>query len=287
MALVTRMLRRHTPGETRVVVVDGTSSMNSIRSGVPQALKGNIYLAKVVLSNLRCKRLRGVGGNRHGFLPSTKSTPDYYQIPVADRERLLAEQAQRGQRHDDDEDRPRAAPAALSTVAKSRTADEQRAFCHAPPTTEWRRHRFASVGSRPVPMSGSSVPEATAAPSRTGTEPSLETASRPSLRTAPRTSSGAIAASVTTDASSVPAATTSRAARETIDATGASDAHRHRRGGATAICRPIRPRRRRPEIPVETLGCDDYEPRPRRARRRASTRFKRSSSAADPAGAGR
>ncbi|MFD1380164.1 Rne/Rng family ribonuclease [Fodinicurvata halophila] len=58
-------------------------------------LKGNIYLAKVtrVEPSLQAAFVE-YGGNRHGFLPFSEIHPDYYRIPIADREALLAEEAE-------------------------------------------------------------------------------------------------------------------------------------------------------------------------------------------------
>src|SRR3546814_6882652 len=55
---------------------------------------GNIYLAKVtrVEPSLQAAFVE-YGGNRHGFLPFSEIHPDYYRIPIADREALLAEEA--------------------------------------------------------------------------------------------------------------------------------------------------------------------------------------------------
>ena len=66
-------------------------------------LRGNIYLAKVtrVEPSLQAAFV-DYGGNRHGFLAFSEIHPDYYQIPVADRQALLAEEA-RAQRDADDE----------------------------------------------------------------------------------------------------------------------------------------------------------------------------------------
>src|SRR6201992_3129869 len=92
--------------ETRVVVLDGTRLEDfDVETQTRKQLRGNIYLAKVVRiePSLQAAFVE-YGGNRHGFLAFNEIHPDYYQIPVAARERLLAEQAQRGQRHDDDED---------------------------------------------------------------------------------------------------------------------------------------------------------------------------------------
>ena len=56
-------------------------------------ITGNIYLAKVtrVEPSLQAAFL-DYGGNRHGFLAFSEIHPDYYQIPLADKEALIAEQ---------------------------------------------------------------------------------------------------------------------------------------------------------------------------------------------------
>ena len=80
--------------ETRVAVMDGKRLDNfDIESASKKQLKGNIYLAKVtrVEPSLQAAFVN-YGGNRHGFLPFAEIHPDYYRIPVEDRERLLAEQ---------------------------------------------------------------------------------------------------------------------------------------------------------------------------------------------------
>ena len=86
--------------ETRVVVADGNKVDEfDFESLNRRQLAGNIYLAKVtrVEPSLQAAFVE-YGGNRHGFLAFSEIHPDYYQIPVADREKLLAEQAQRAQR---------------------------------------------------------------------------------------------------------------------------------------------------------------------------------------------
>ncbi|MDD9716412.1 Rne/Rng family ribonuclease [Dinoroseobacter sp. PD6] len=80
--------------ETRVVVVDGTKVEEfDFESVNKRQLAGNIYLAKVtrVEPSLQAAFV-DYGGNRHGFLAFSEIHPDYYQIPVADREALLAEE---------------------------------------------------------------------------------------------------------------------------------------------------------------------------------------------------
>ncbi len=80
--------------ETRVVVVDGNKVEEfDFESENKRQLSGNIYLAKVtrVEPSLQAAFV-DYGGNRHGFLAFSEIHPDYYQIPVADREALIAEE---------------------------------------------------------------------------------------------------------------------------------------------------------------------------------------------------
>src|SRR5262245_835286 len=103
-----RMLIEAThPEETRVVVVDGKRLEEfDYESANKRQLKGNIYLAKVtrVEPSLQAAFV-DYGGNRHGFLAFSEIHPDYYQIPKADRDALLAEEAA----HAAEEERLRAA----------------------------------------------------------------------------------------------------------------------------------------------------------------------------------
>ena len=82
------------PEETRVAVLDGNRLEEiDVEVSSRKQLKGNIYLAKVtrVEPSLQAAFV-DYGGNRHGFLAFNEIHPDYYQIPVADREALIAEQ---------------------------------------------------------------------------------------------------------------------------------------------------------------------------------------------------
>jgi len=95
------------PEETRVVVVSGnrlTEFDYENRDNKP--LKGNIYLAKVtrVEPSLQAAFV-DYGGNRHGFLPFSEIHPDYYRLPVADREALMEEEraARQARAQGDDE----------------------------------------------------------------------------------------------------------------------------------------------------------------------------------------
>src|SRR5829696_387104 len=81
------------PEETRVVVVRGQKVEEfDFESASRRQLRGNIYLAKVtrVEPSLQAAFVE-YGGNRHGFLAFSEIHPDYYQIPVADRQAVLAE----------------------------------------------------------------------------------------------------------------------------------------------------------------------------------------------------
>src|SRR5450432_383402 len=127
------------PEETRVVVLRGNRVEEfDFESANKKPLRGNIYLAKVtrVEPSLQAAFI-DYGGNRHGFLAFTEIHPDYYQIPVADRQALLEEEA-RSHREDSDEPagerrsrrrhRPRSAEAARAaddeTVSEAAHGDE-------------------------------------------------------------------------------------------------------------------------------------------------------------------
>ena len=80
--------------ETRVVVVEGNKVEEfDFESENRRQLAGNIYLAKVtrIEPSLQAAFI-DYGGNRHGFLAFSEIHPDYYQIPVADREALMEEE---------------------------------------------------------------------------------------------------------------------------------------------------------------------------------------------------
>src|SRR5712671_7611887 len=82
------------PEETRVVVVRGNRVEEfDFESANRKQLRGNIYLAKVtrVEPSLQAAFV-DYGGNRHGFLAFSEIHPDYYQIPVADRQALIDEE---------------------------------------------------------------------------------------------------------------------------------------------------------------------------------------------------
>ncbi|WP_315923355.1 ribonuclease E/G [Mesorhizobium sp. SP-1A] len=92
------------PEETRVVVVRGSRIEEfDFESQDKKQLKGNIYLARVtrVEPSLQAAFVE-YGGNRHGFLAFSEIHPDYYQIPVADRQALLRAEAEDAAEDDDE-----------------------------------------------------------------------------------------------------------------------------------------------------------------------------------------
>src|SRR3989337_1349135 len=94
------------PEETRVVVLRGNRVEEfDFETAHRKQLRGNIYLAKVtrVEPSLQAAFVE-YGGNRHGFLAFSENHPDYYQIPVADRQALLAEEERAQRAADDDTD---------------------------------------------------------------------------------------------------------------------------------------------------------------------------------------
>src|SRR5690349_17977348 len=102
--------------ETRVVVVDGTRVEEfDFESSNRKQLRGNIYLAKVtrVEPSLQAAFVE-YGGNRHGFLAFNEIHPDYFQIPLADREALMRDT-------DDDDD----APAPVLAKESAEAVDEE------------------------------------------------------------------------------------------------------------------------------------------------------------------
>lgn len=97
------------PEETRVVVLRGNRVQEfDFEAADKKPLRGNIYLAKVtrVEPSLQAAFV-DYGGNRHGFLAFAEIHPDYYQIPVADRQALLEEES-RAHLQDEEEERDRA-----------------------------------------------------------------------------------------------------------------------------------------------------------------------------------
>ncbi len=113
--------------ETRVVVVDGNKVEEfDFESENKRQLAGNIYLAKVtrVEPSLQAAFV-DYGGNRHGFLAFSEIHPDYYQIPVADREALMAEERAyaKAQQEEDENPQPRKRRSRSRSRSRSRATD--------------------------------------------------------------------------------------------------------------------------------------------------------------------
>ena len=92
--------------ETRVVVLDGTRLEDfDVETSAKRHLKGNIYLAKIVRvePSLQAAFVE-YGGNRHGFLAFSEIHPDYYQIPIADRQRLVELEAEEARREEEEDE---------------------------------------------------------------------------------------------------------------------------------------------------------------------------------------
>ncbi len=113
------------PEETRVVVVRGNRVEEfDFEAANRKQLRGNIYLAKVtrVEPSLQAAFVE-YGGNRHGFLAFSEIHPDYYQIPVADRQALLDAEASETNHDDETDEKPKRRPRRRSKAA-SNTSDE-------------------------------------------------------------------------------------------------------------------------------------------------------------------
>ena len=106
------------PEETRVAVVSGNRLDDlDYETSTKKQLKGNIYLAKVVRVEPSLQAcFVDYGGNRHGFLAFSEIHPDYYRIPIADREALLAEQAAAAAEEEESETAEPAAEAGVPGV---------------------------------------------------------------------------------------------------------------------------------------------------------------------------
>jgi ribonuclease E len=123
------------PEETRVVVTRGHRVEEfDFESADKKQLRGNIYLAKVtrVEPSLQAAFV-DYGGNRHGFLAFSEIHPDYYQIPVSDRQELLEEDAHA---HHEEEENHRPRRSRRHQRAEKRRGDDERLADTAPATLE-------------------------------------------------------------------------------------------------------------------------------------------------------
>jgi len=123
------------PEETRVVVLRGSRVEEfDFESASRKQLRGNIYLAKVtrVEPSLQAAFV-DYGGNRHGFLAFSEIHPDYYQIPVADRQALIeAEEAEIAEAEARQAERDRQRGGREQTPAEARAAEAEEAAISGP-----------------------------------------------------------------------------------------------------------------------------------------------------------
>src|SRR5438034_6331626 len=155
------------PEETRVVVLRGHRVEEfDFESASRKQLRGNIYLAKVtrVEPSLQAAFI-DYGGNRHGFLAFSEIHPDYYQIPVADRQALIAED-ERAQRAAEAEADRRAGRRAAER-ASERTRDEIKS---APLESE-------AAPSEAEGEAAAAATEPTASPAEAAEEPAVDAGS--------------------------------------------------------------------------------------------------------------
>ena len=158
------------PEETRVVVLDGNRLEEfDVETSTKKTLKGNIYLAKVVRVEPSLQAaFVDFGGNRHGFLAFGEIHPDYYQIPVADRQRLLELAAQEAA---EEAEREEAEATGLSPAEPAPTSEGTEA-AHPPAPAEDtpeegedNRPASASVDELATPQpAGAALPEVAAQP---------------------------------------------------------------------------------------------------------------------------
>jgi ribonuclease E len=195
------------PEETRVVVLRGNRVEEfDFESASKRPLRGNIYLAKVtrVEPSLQAAFV-DYGGNRHGFLAFSEIHPDYYQIPVADRQALLEEEAL-SQREDDEEAngerrsrrhrRPRRAEAEArveqsETLSERAPADgvEPDELAPTPPSANFIGESAETEAGGAGPPLESALSEASRPPALAAAAPSSEADERHGMDSPPETPS--------------------------------------------------------------------------------------------------
>ncbi|MBN2752660.1 MAG: Rne/Rng family ribonuclease [Rhodospirillaceae bacterium] len=137
--MVKRMLIDAThPEETRVVIMNGTRLEEfDVETSTKRQIKGNVYLAKVVRVEPSLQAaFVDYGGNRHGFLAFSEIHPDYYQIPAADRLRLIEEEASSNSADDSHDNAHNTTPDAAATDAKAENITPENASAENEQTVE-------------------------------------------------------------------------------------------------------------------------------------------------------
>ncbi|WP_018516859.1 Rne/Rng family ribonuclease [Rhizobium leguminosarum] len=162
--------------ETRVVVVRGNRIEEfDFESQHKKQIRGNIYLAKVtrVEPSLQAAFV-DYGGNRHGFLAFAEIHPDYYQIPLADRQALLRAEAEEHRR---DEDVEHVETAPMVDLSKQDQPDVGIVPAEAPETAAVTEET-AAVEAAASPAAAEEAPAKKARPRRSrkkAVEPAAET----------------------------------------------------------------------------------------------------------------
>ena len=152
------------PEETRVVVVDGTKVEEfDFESSAKRQLAGNIYLAKItrVEPSLQAAFVE-YGGNRHGFLAFSEIHPDYYQIPFADREALIAAEEAAHAEEEADERRRANGRSRKAPVEDAEAAQASAAQASAPVAGEAEAPEAAPAAS----TDADAAPESAAPPAK-------------------------------------------------------------------------------------------------------------------------
>ncbi|WPE19748.1 Rne/Rng family ribonuclease [Shinella zoogloeoides] len=199
--------------ETRVVVVRGNRIEEfDFESEHKKQIRGNIYLAKVtrVEPSLQAAFV-DYGGNRHGFLAFAEIHPDYYQIPLADRQALLKAEAEEHRRDDDIEPietgtRASEESEAPAEVEVEAAAAVEETVAEAPAEPEVAE-ASADLAAEEAPAEKPKKPRRTRK-AKTKTEeeaPAAEEAAAPSEGSDDETPGGAMAMAVDTDEISEPA----------------------------------------------------------------------------------
>ncbi|MGH6821582.1 MAG: ribonuclease E/G, partial [Methylocella sp.] len=190
------------PEETRVVVLRGNRVEEfDFEAASKKQLRGNIYLAKVmrVEPSLQAAFV-DYGGNRHGFLAFSEIHPDYYQIPVADRQALIEEEARAQRDEEEDVFRPQRRSRRYRRGDRNGTRAEKRRDAD-PTLSETLAEPYAGEASWDA--AGRVRPEAES--EEAGLEPfEREHAVEASLLAPPEESAGARAENAMADERSIP-----------------------------------------------------------------------------------
>ena len=169
------------PEETRVVVQRGNRVEEfDFKSAQRKQLRGNIYLAKVtrVEPSLQAAFV-DYGGNRHGFLAFGEIHPDYYQIPVADREALIAEEGRAQRAADDEVERRSRRHRPHRAARRDETVKAKSPKCH---------DASAENGTDLVPSEGGDAPEVEALDGAESAQDTRATMTPPRRRRLPKLS---------------------------------------------------------------------------------------------------